>query len=312
MSAGLYKTGAILITIVYLIGTSFATSWYFSTGFSGGVLSATSVIAFLLAVAVEGHNYFQQRNAKAAFKTWMKALKSQAANADELRTNFFVNAGIVFVLVCVLSFFSLSYNAETFHPFGSLLPVAAQQIVKGLMLPFLYLMTIFMVDIEIDNSDLTQRFAQRLYNRALKTSHQQFEKRFKAIERSNKNAAPIAVGLAQHLGDVESAKGTQVIDATLALVESGDISHTVSISADDEEDTPIMNGHHLQPVAYFQLSDRQKQIMMLYQQGITSTPQLAKAVGCTQSTAYSDLQRVKDWLRAHTHEEPGMMTPVSA
>lgn len=298
------SVGAFLITVVYLVGCSFATSWYFSDGFNGGLFTSTSIIASLLAFAVEGHNYMQQRRTKIAFRAWQRANDEER---DDKFKAFILNLGIVVLLVSVLSFYSLMYNAETFHPTGSLLPLVVQQVAKGLMLPFLYLLTVFMVHVDLDASEISQRSTFRLFLRATKTAHTQFDKRFKAIERGNKNAAPLAIALATHVGDDESSKGIAAIDSALSFVETGhttiDNRHMSTSSpdeddeSDEESDVVSMNGHRGVPVVYFELTDLQRSILALYQQGKTQT-QMSDILHVAQSTISLNLQTVKRWLQA--------------
>lgn len=296
------NTLADLVRIAYLIGEWGATVTYFSNGYT--VSLPVIIIATLIAGAFSVQNYLQQYQAKVALQQWRK--HAADADSDHYRNDFFLHAGIVTALILAACFISTAYTFQTFHPGGD--NAFMQQLARGLFIPVLYLLTIFMIEVDDDAAALVKRNNFRLYVEALKLTMHQNRKRFQAIKRTNKNANAIAIRLAEHVGDTESADGTRAIDEALSMVESGDTDHTVVLP--DER----MNHHRLAaPVAYFDLTQRQKQILVLYQQNNNiSTTELAERVGCSQSTASTDLKRVKDWLQAHPGYTVWDAQPVSA
>lgn len=307
-----------LIQIVYLVGVSLATSWYFTDHFAAG-WSLPSYIGVLLACAVEGHNMAQQRQTKLSWKAWRK----QPDDTGK-RNTFFMNVGIVVVLVTVLSFFSLMYTTENWHTPGSVLPEVVQQVVRGLVIPLLYLLTIFVVDIETDGAERIQRFALQLYGRAINVAGKQYEKRFRAIEKGNRDATALVHDLAVFLGDTSAADGFTTINNALSAIENGrpvlqpvidrphqSINNVTSFSShptgsviDDEND--------LQGVAYFELTDLERQVMMLDSQGLTQE-EIATKLRIPQSRVSMTLQLIRRWKAAQAKAiATGMSTVVVA
>ena len=205
-----------IVPFLYLFGMIAGTAYYFTTGAYAGVFGMTTV-GLILAGASELHSFLEQRRTRIAFKKYQS--EGDPDKRERLQKEFQVHLGILIGLVVFQCFTATSYVFETWHPSASFIPAVAQQVIRGCVIPVLFLLTGFLANIAVDYAEMLEQGTLEMMNSTIRAVVRQWKKRQRRIERSGKNLAPLAVGMLEFHGNSQLADFVRTVDRDLLMIE---------------------------------------------------------------------------------------------
>lgn len=209
--AKLDKALVTIVPLLYLGGLMFGTATYFT----GLTLDFGIPVGFGLAFAIEMHAFLQQRRVRIAYAAWTRAKTED--DKELLAKRLRVDVGALFLCMAFQAYNSTAFWALVLHPHTQ--SDWAQVALRGVILPFLFLLTGLLEKVSLDAIDILEDAVGTMLLDSQKATVQQWKSRLKAAKKQGINLTHVLVTLLEDAGDAESAKRIKTIDAGLTRTD---------------------------------------------------------------------------------------------
>ncbi len=203
-----------LVPLTYLVGLFLGTAAYFS----GLVLDAGVAVGIALAFAVEVHSFLQQRRVRLLWQQLTRTLDDEAKRAA-LVTQLKLQMAILVGLVAFSIGNGIAFWASIAHPSDA--GSWAQVVLRGVMVPVLFLATGALAPVSSDAASLLSQAADDMLYSTVKVTVRQWKKRVRKARKAGVDLAPLAIALMLDAGETDHARRIQLIADGLVRAELG-------------------------------------------------------------------------------------------
>lgn len=210
------EIGSTIVPLAYLCGLFLGTASYF-TGYRGW--SVVLAVGIGLALGSEVHSFLQQRRARAAFAEYRRIRKAggDAADAQEV---FRFNALLLAALVAFQCFTATMFAAATWPVAGNGLAVAAQDLLRGCIIPAFFLLSGFLVPLTQSAAAVLTHASDDILHTAVSRNVRHWRRRIQRVHRRGGDLSPLMVALLHEAGEHAAARRTTLIADNLTLAEA--------------------------------------------------------------------------------------------
>lgn len=210
------EIGSTIVPLAYLAGLFLGTASYF-TGYRGW--SVVLAVGIGLALGSEVHSFLQQRRARAAFAEYRRIRKA-GGDASDAREVFRFNAGLLAALVAFQCFTATMFAAATWPVSGNWLAVAAQDALRGCIIPAFFLLSGFLVPLTQSAAAVLTHASDDILHTAVSRNVRHWRHRIQRVHRRGGDLSPLMVALLHEAGEHAAARRTTLIADNLTLAEA--------------------------------------------------------------------------------------------
>lgn len=210
------EIGSTIVPLAYLAGLFLGTASYF-TGYRGW--SVVLAVGIGLALGSEVHSFLQQRRARAAFAEYRRIRKA-AGDATDAQEVFRFNAYLLAALVVFQCFTATMFAAATWPVSGSPLAVAAQDLLRGCIIPAFFLLSGFLVPLTQSAAAVLTHASDDILHTAVSRNVRHWRRRIQRVHRRGGDLSPLMVALLHEAGEHAAARRTTLIADNLTLAEA--------------------------------------------------------------------------------------------
>jgi hypothetical protein len=224
---------SLLVPLAYLVGLVGGSVAYFG----GYAPSAAGAGGTALGFAVEVHSWLQQRRVRSLYASLARLpAKDQrrAAVEGQLKGQR--------AMLLALALFSV-WNANLFlagiwHPAATAVPVWLQFLVRGCVVPGLFLLTGFLSPLSADPVHVLTTASHQDLHALLKAHRADMKQRITPLRREDGDLTPVVVAYAADLGELDVARRLRLITQGIAEAEGARGSPRVQAVAREGDDVP--------------------------------------------------------------------------
>jgi hypothetical protein len=213
----------LVVPFLFLIGMMLGTASYFvGTDVSLNAILANPAVAagIAAAIAAEALAWLLLRRMRSSYDAMSRTLPKDPKH-EALARQFKVYRGVTLFSLAFSGFNSVFFLAGHWVPVeGTIIPDFIQLLIRGLIIPALFLSTAFLLPVDENLARLLNDMHSRDLRALVKAHRKNMNQRIKSIRKAGGDLAPIIVAYSAELGEHEIARRTRLLAEGIAEAES--------------------------------------------------------------------------------------------
>jgi hypothetical protein len=222
-----------IVPLAYLAGLIGGSVAYFG----GYAPSAGAAVGTALGFAFEVHSWLQQRRVRTLFGSRSR-LPLKDPRRAALQRQLKVQSAMLLALVLFSVWNANLFLAGVWHPAAPAVPEWLQFLLRGCVVPGLFLLTGLLTPLTDDPAQWLNRVSLNDLNVLLKVHRRDVKRRIELVRQQHGDLTPVVVAYAADLGELDVARRLRLISQGISEAEDARRSTHASTAADEGDDVP--------------------------------------------------------------------------